>query len=213
MKIGILGSGTVAKLLATGFINSGHEVKLGTRDTSKLEEWEKSVGSKGSAGSFEDAAKYGELIVLATLWSGTENAIKLAGLENFIGKVVIDVTNPLDFSSGVPPKFAVTYGNSAGEQIQNWLMDSKVVKAFNTVSASIMINPKLEEGNPDLLIAGNDADAKKLVTEIAQSFGWQNVIDMGEINHSFWLEAFAMLWIEFGFKYNHWTHAFKLLYK
>lgn len=212
MKVGILGSGTVAKQIAIGFLSSGYDVKLGTRDSQKLNEWLKSVPS-ATAGSFLEAASFGDIIVIATLWGGTENALKLAGLDNFKNKIVIDITNPLDFSSGVPPKFIATYGNSAGEQIQNWLKDSKVVKAFNTVSASIMINPKLEEGNPDLLIAGNDLAAKKLVTEIAQSFGWQNVIDMGEIKQSFWLETFAMLWIEFGFKYNHWTHAFKLLYK
>jgi hypothetical protein len=212
MKVGILGSGTVAKQIAIGFLNSEHVVKLGTRDPQKLNEWLESVPS-ATVGSFSEAASFGDIVVIATLWGGTENALKLAGLDNFKNKIVIDITNPLDFCSGVPPKFAVTYGNSAGEQIQNWLKESKVVKAFNTVSASIMINPKLEEGNPDLLIAGNDLAAKKLVTEIAQSFGWQNVIDMGEIKQSFWLETFAMLWIEFGFKYNHWTHAFKLLYK
>ncbi len=212
MNVGILGSGTVAKQIAVGFINSGHLVKLGTRDFEKLNEWLKSNPS-ATVGSFADAASFGDIVVIATLWSGTENALKLAGLDNFKSKIVIDITNPLDFSNGVPPKFSVTYGNSAGEQIQNWLKDSKVVKAFNTVSASIMINPKLEEGNPYLLIAGNDLAAKKEVTEIAQSFGWQNVIDMGDIKQSFWLETFSMLWIEFGFKYNHWTHAFKLLYK
>jgi predicted dinucleotide-binding enzyme len=212
MKVGILGSGTVAKQIASGFINAGHQVKLGTRDAEKLKEWQKSIPGV-TVGSFSDAASFGEVVAIATLWSGTENALRLAGIENIKSKIVIDITNPLDFSSGVPPKFSVTYGNSAGEQIQNWLKDSKVVKAFNTVSASIMINPKLEEGNPDLLIAGNDLDAKKVVTEIAKSFGWQNVIDMGDIKQAFWLETFAMLWIEFGFKYNHWTHAFKLLYK
>lgn len=213
MKVGILGSGTVAKQIGTGFINSGNLVKLGTRDTNKLNDWLQSAGSYGSVGSFKEAASFGDIIVIATLWGGTENAINLAGIENFRNKIIIDITNPLDFSAGVPPKFTASYGNSAGEQIQKWLPESKVVKAFNSVSASIMINPKLEEGNPDLLIAGNDDEAKKKVIDIAQSFGWQNVIDMGDIKHSFWLESFAMLWIEFGFKYNHWTHAFKLLYK
>jgi len=213
MKVGILGSGAVAKLLATGFLNLGYEVKLGTRDSNKLIEWTNSIGAKGEVGTFEEAASFGEIIVLAINWSGVENAINLANKKNFYGKIVIDVTNPLDFSKGVPPKFVATYGNSAGEQIQNMLNDSKVVKAFNTVSASIMINPKLEDGDPDLLIAGNDESAKKSVTEIAKSFGWKNVIDIGDIKQSYWLETFAMLWIEYGFKYNRWTHAFKLLYK
>lgn len=213
MKIGILGSGPVAKTLGLGFIRSGHQVKLGTRDINKLNEWLSEAGPNASVGSFSEASSFGEIIVLATLFSGTENAIKISGLENFTNKVVVDTTNPLDFSSGVPPKFTVIPGNSAGEQIQRWLPDSKVVKAFNSVSASIMINPKLQEGNPDLLIAGDDLNAKKEVITLAGELGWQNIIDIGDIKHSFWLEAFAMLWIEFGFKYNHWTHAFKLLYK
>jgi predicted dinucleotide-binding enzyme len=213
MKVGILGSGTVGKQIGLGFLNSDNKVKLGTRDNNKLNDWLQSAGPNASVGSFKEAASFGDIIVIATLWGGTENAIKLAGIDNFKNKIVIDITNPLDFSNGVPPKFTATYDNSAGEQIQRWLPESMVVKAFNSVSAAIMINPKLEEGNPDLLIAGNNQGAKKKVIEIAQSFGWQNVIDMGDIKHSFWLEAFAMLWIEFGFKYNHWTHAFKLLYK
>lgn len=213
MKIGILGSGTVAQQIAFGLIKIGHQVKLGTRDTNKLSEWLKSAGANSSVGSFKDASEFGEIIILATLWSGTENAITLAGKENFKNKIVIDITNPLDFSKGFPPKFDASPGNSAGERIQKWLPDSKVVKSFNTISAHIMINPKLEEGTPDLLIAGNDDDSKKIVIDIAKNLGWKNVIDMGDISKSFLLEANAMLWIEFGFKYNHWTHAFKLLYK
>jgi predicted dinucleotide-binding enzyme len=213
MNIGILGSGTVAQQMGIGLIKSSHKVKLGTRTQSKLDNWLKNVGSHASVGSFSDAAEYGEIILIATSWEGTENAINLAGKNKFKNKIVIDITNPLDFSNGVPPKFVGKLGNSAGEKIQSWLPDAKVVKAFNTVSSYIMINPILEEGDPDLLIAGNDLDAKKEVTEIAKGFGWKNIIDIGNISESFFLEAFAMLWIHFGFKYNHWTHAFKLLYK
>ncbi len=213
MKVGIIGSGNVGQQLGAGFLRTGHEVKIGTRDATKLNEWLKSGGDKASVGSFKDAAKFGDVIVIATFWAGTESAVNMAGKENFKNKIVIDVTNPLDFSQGVPPKFAVTNGNSGGEIIQKWLQDSKVVKAFNTISAFIMINPKLEEGNPDLVIAGNNEDAKKSVTEIAKAFGWQNVIDLGDISQSYLLEAFAMLWIIYGFKNNHWTHAFKLLMK
>ncbi len=213
MKVGILGSGTVGQQLGLGFLRTGYEVKIGTRDTGKLNDWLKSAGIKASVGSFEDAARFGDIIVIATFWAGTENAVNLAGKDNFKNKIVIDVTNPLDFSQGTPPKFTVTHGNSAGELIQRWLPNSKVVKAFNTISAYIMINPKLEEGYPDLVIAGNDENAKKNVTDIAKAFGWQNVIDIGDISQSYLLEAFAMMWIIYGFKHNHWTHAFKLLMK
>lgn len=213
MKIGILGSGNVGQQLAQGFLRTGHEVKIGTMDASKLNDWLKSAGSHASVGSFTEAASFGEIILVATSWSGTESAIQLAGKENFKNKIVIDVTNPLDFSNGVPPKFVASVGNSGGEIVQRFLPDSKVVKAFNTISAFIMVNPILEEGNPDLIIAGNDESAKKLVSEIAKSFGWETIIDIGDISQSFLLESFAMLWIIYGFKNNHWTHAFKLLLK
>ena len=165
MKVGILGSGIVGQQLGLGFIRLGHEVKIGTRGTEKLKDWLKEAGSKGSAGSFEEAAKFGEMNVLATFWAGTENAIKLAGKNNFSGKILIDVTNPLDFSQGAPPKFAATPGNSAGEQVQRWLPDARVVKAFNTVNAYVMVNPKREEGDPDFFYAGNNEDAKNKIVE------------------------------------------------
>lgn len=213
MKIGIMGSGVVGQQLGLGFIRLGHEVKIGTRDTAKLNEWKKDAGEKGTAGTFSEAAKFGELITLATLWTGTEGAITLAGKENFSGKIVIDVTNPLDFSKGAPPKLKSAPGESGGETIQKLLPGAKVVKAFNTISAYIMCNPKREEGVPDLFIAGNDESAKMKVASFAEGWGWNSVVDMGDISKSYLLETFALFWIEYGFKYNNWTHAFKLLKK
>lgn len=213
MKIGILGSGVVGQQLGNGFIKLGHSVVIGTRDTAKLDEWKKSAGNKGAAASFAEAAKAGELIVLATKWEGTEAALKAAGAGHFQDKIVMDVTNPLDFSQGVPPRFTAAPGDSGGERVQKWLPRSKVVKAFNTISAFIMCSPRRQEGVPDLFIAGNDTAAKKTVGDFALKWGWASVVDMGDISQSFWLETFAMLWIHFGFKNNHWTHAFKLLRK
>ena len=156
-KIGILGSGTVAQTLGTGLLAVGHKVKLGTRDTSKLEAWLKDVTNvNASVGSFADAASFGEVVILATLGVATASAIELAGKRNFTGKIVIDTTNPLDFSKGVPPTFAAELGNSLGEQIQRWIPDSKVVKAFNSIGAHIMVNPKREEGTPDLVALSYD---------------------------------------------------------
>ncbi|HLC56171.1 MAG TPA: NAD(P)-binding domain-containing protein [Candidatus Nanoarchaeia archaeon] len=209
MKIGILGSGTVGQQLGIGFIRLGYDVKMGTRDKSKLDEWIKN--NNGSIGSFEEAAKFGEVIVLATAGSGTENAINLAKKENFENKIVVDVTNPLDHST-MPPGLTSSFGNSEGERIQRLLPKSKVVKAFNTISAYIMCNPKREEGDPDLFICGND-EGKEFVTKIAKEWGWKNVYDLGDLSNAYWLETFAMLWIVYGFKNNHWTHAFKLLKK
>jgi 8-hydroxy-5-deazaflavin:NADPH oxidoreductase len=213
MNIGIIGSGIVGKQLGIGFTRIGNEVMIGTRDESKLNDWKKEAGEKASVASNQDAAKFGEINVLATEWSGTENAISLAGKENFSGKILIDVTNPLDFSQGSPPKIAVPFDNPGGQQVQKWLPDAKVVKAFNIINAYTMINPKLEEGNPDLFIAGNDIKAKEEVTKIAKQLGWVSIIDLGDISEAIWLETLTMLWVHYGFKFNNWTHAFKLLKK
>ena len=161
MKIGIIGSGTVGQQLGIGFTRIGNEVKIGTRDKSKLTDWLKNAGPKASEGSNEEAVKFGEIIILATAWSGTENAINISGKENFSGKILIDVTNPLDFSGGMPPKIAVPFNDSGAQHIQRWLPDAKVVKAFNTVNAYTMINPEYEEGIPDFLLQGTIKKLKK----------------------------------------------------
>jgi 8-hydroxy-5-deazaflavin:NADPH oxidoreductase len=213
MKIGIIGSGIVGQQLGLGLTRIGNEVIIGTRDGSKLNDWKKEAGGKASVGSNQDAAKFGEAIVLATAWSGTENAISITGKENFSGKILIDVTNPLDFSQGSPPKIAVSFDNSGAQHIQKWLPDAKVVKAFNIINAHTMINPKYEEGDPDLFIAGNDGKAKEEVASIAKQLGWINIIDLGDLSEAIWLETLTMLWVHYGFKFNNWTHAFKLLKK
>jgi 8-hydroxy-5-deazaflavin:NADPH oxidoreductase len=164
-----------------------------------------------SAGSFADAAGFGELLVLATKWDGTENAIKLAGPRNAAGKVVIDVTNPLDFASGAP-QLAVGYTDSGGERVQRWLPQAKVVKAFNIVGNSAMVNPKFPGGPPDMFIAGNDDGAKRTVADICKAFGWP-AADLGGIESARYLEPLAMVWIVYGFRTNTWNHAFKLLRK
>ncbi len=213
MKIGIIGSGTVGQTLGTGLSQRGHTVMLGTRepDQERIQDWVRKIGKSARAGSFEETAKFGEIVFNATQWGGTENALRLAGPKNLAGKVVIDVTNPLDFSKGTPV-LAVGFSDSAGERVQRWLPESKVVKAFNVVGAATMINPKHEEGMPDMFIAGNDADAKAKVTRILEDFGWP-VIDLGGIEKARLLEPLAMIWIDFYFKTQTSTHAFKLLRK
>ena len=212
MKVGILGSGAVGQALGKGFADLGHEVKIGTRDPGqdKIKAWVGKAGPKTSAGSYAEAAAFGELLVLATPWAGTENAIKLSKSTNFIGKVVIDVTNPLDFSSGPPPKLALGHTDSAGEQIQRWISEARVVKAFNIVGNADMVNPKFPGGPPDMFICGNDAGAKTKLTEILTAFGWAT-IDLGGIEASRYIEPLAMVWITYGFRTNQWTQAFKLL--
>ncbi len=213
MRIGILGSGVVGQTLGKGFLRLGRDVKVGTRDPAKLKAWAEEGGPQASVGSFAEAAEFGELVVLATHWSGTENAVLLAGAAHLAGKVLIDVTNPLDFSQGPPPRLAVSYPDSAGAKVQGWAPQAKVVKAFNIVAANYMIDARLQEGAIDLFIAGEDPAAKAEVAALAKAWHWNSVNDMGGIAQSYLLEALAMLWIHFGFRHNHWTHAFKLLRK
>ncbi len=214
MKIGIIGSGDVGRTLASGFLSFGHEVMLGSRDImqEKVQQWQSSNGKNALLGNFTEAAIFGEVVVLASPWVGTKNAVDLAGSSNFIGKTVIDVTNPLDFSGGVPPKLDVGMTDSAGEMIQSWLPEAYVVKAFNIVGSSNMVNPQFNEGKPDMFICGNELTAKETVTKFLDDFGWQT-IDLGNIEMSRLLEPLALVWIVYGFKTNTWSHAFKLLRK
>jgi 8-hydroxy-5-deazaflavin:NADPH oxidoreductase len=214
MKVGIIGSGPVGQSLGKGFADLGHEVKLGTRDAGKekVRTWLSKAGPRVSAGSFSEAAVFGELIVLATSWSGTESALQLADKKNLAGKVVVDATNPLTSTPGGPPGLALGHTNSGGEQVQRWLADAHVVKAFNIIGNPFMVNPQFPGGPPDMFICGNDAGAKQKVTDILTAFGWPT-IDLGGIESSRYLEPLAMVWITYGFRTNTWSHAFKLLRK
>lgn len=212
MKIGILGSGEVGQKLAEGFAATGHTVKVGSRSPEKIAQWAAQNAGKVSAGSFSDAASFGEIVVLATFWEGTPAAIKMAGAGNFAGKVLVDVTNPLDFSKGVPPRLAVGRDDSGGETVQRLLPDARVVKAFNIVGNPHMFKPDFPGGPPTMFICGNDEGAKKAVAEMLDSFGWESV-DIGGIEGARLLEPLAMLWIMHYFKTGSGNHAFKLLRK
>ena len=133
-------------------------------------------GINASTGTFADAAKFGDVIVLALLWAGAENALKLAGAENFAGKVVIDAINPLVFEPGNGPALAIGHTDSAGEQVQRWLPSAHVVKAFNIVGNEHMFKPDFPGGPPDMFICGNDAAAKQTVTGILKDFGGRRSI-------------------------------------
>ncbi|MBL8251923.1 MAG: NAD(P)-binding domain-containing protein [Candidatus Competibacter sp.] len=214
MKIGILGTGNVGQALGSGFAALGHDVKMGSRDPhqEKVKDWVKQAGPKASAGTFAEAAAFSELAVLCTLWGGAENAIRLAGPDNLAGKIVIDTINPLDFSGGIPPKLAIGHTDSAGEHVQRWLPDAKVVKAFNIVGSAHMFKPDFPDGPPDMFICGDDNRAKGAVTDLLKTFGW-SVVDIGGIDCARYLEPMAMVWIRHFFRVNSVNHAFKLLRK
>lgn len=213
MKIGILGSGIVGRVLASAFLSEGHTVMLGTRNISKDEvtKWQ-NENTGGLLGSFQETAQFGEIIVLAVSGLAVEDAIKLAGHEHFFEKTVIDATNPI---AAVPPdngvlKFFTTLEDSLMERIQQILPDARLVKAFNSVGNAFMYKPKFPGGTPTMFICGNDDEAKKTVTEILTSFGWETE-DMGKAEAARAIEPMCILWCIPGFIRNQWTHAFKLL--
>lgn len=209
MKIGILGSGEVGRALALAFKSEGHEVMIATRDPKSPKAAE--LAELGVVvGDFSDAAKFAELAVLCTLWTGTESAIKLIGPDSLAQKIVIDVTNPLDTSSGMPPSLLIGHNDSAGEQVQRWLPKAKVVKAFNTVGNTYMYKPNFADGTPTMFYCGNDTGAKEVVKTILLSFGWQ-ACDIGDITGSRELEPMCILWVKIGMQSNNWNNAFKLL--
>jgi predicted dinucleotide-binding enzyme len=215
MKVGILGSGEVGRALGKGFAARGHDVKLGSRNTKSKEllAWLKDTKGKASTGSPKEAVAHGEVIVLAVLGSAVDDAIDLAGRENFDGKVVIDTTNPLDFSKGMPPGLFLGTTDSLGERIQRRLPKAKIVKCFNIVGNASMVDPNLPGGPPDMLIAGDDPAAKKKVTGILKEFGWPGSIDVGGIDGSRWLEASVPLWVRVCSAVGDWNVAWKALHK
>lgn len=213
MRVGVLGSGEVGRRLAEAFYGRGHEVMIGSRDPSKpeLRDWLSGDGTGIEAGSFEQAAAHGELIVLAVLGSAAEQAIADAGPDNFRGKVVIDAMNPLDFSGGFPPKLSISGEDSLGERVQRALPDARVVKAFNTIGNPYFVDPSFSAGQPTMLIAGDDQEAKDTVRNVLTDFGWSDTVDIGGIEGSRELEAICIVWIKIGGARGAWDHGFRLL--
>jgi hypothetical protein len=211
MKVGILGSGDVAKSLAAGFIAHGHDTMLGTRDRAKLEEWmTQHPGS--SAGSFAEAATFGEVVVLAVKGSAAADALRAAGSNHLEGKTVIDTTNPIADASptnGVL-KFFTTLEDSLMERLQRGFPAARLVKAFNSVGNGRMVNPRFTGGKPTMFICGNDDSAKTTVAGILDQFGWETA-DMGAVEAARAIEPLCILWCIPGFLRQEWDHAFKLL--
>jgi 8-hydroxy-5-deazaflavin:NADPH oxidoreductase len=209
MKIGILGSGVVGRTLAAAFAARGHAVVVGGRDKAALlarTEPPPRGGQSFSAwraehpevdvGTFADAAAHGEILVNATAGNASLSALKLAGEMNLDGKVLMDLSNPLDFSRGFPPTLSVSNTDSLGEQIQRAFPKVKVVKTLNTVTAALMVEPGQLAGDHAIFVCGNDPEAKKnVILVLAQWFGWKQVIDLGDITSARATEMYLPLWL------------------
>jgi 8-hydroxy-5-deazaflavin:NADPH oxidoreductase len=211
MKVGILGSGDVAKALADGLVKYGHQVVLGTGHPAKLAEW---LGQRRSmrTGSFAEAAAFGELLILAIKGPAARDALQAADPANLAGKCVIDATNPI---ADAPPvngvvKFFTTLDESLMEQLQREFSGARFVKAFNSVGSGLMVNPRFKGGKPTMFICGNDESAKSAVRGILDQFGWETA-DMGKAEAARAIEPLCMLWLIPGFLQDQWSHAFKLL--
>jgi predicted dinucleotide-binding enzyme len=211
-RIAVLGSGQVGQVLANGFLKHGYEVMRGSREPAKLNDWKSGAGAKASVGTFADAAKWGELMVLAVKGTAAESAVQLAGAANLAGKTVIDATNPIAESapSNGVIHFFTTLEDSLMERLQKKVPAAKFVKAFSCVGNAYMVNPKLPGGPPTMFICGNDAGAKSEVKAILEQFG-HDVEDLGAVEAARAIEPLCILWCIPGFVRNHWTHALKLL--
>lgn len=207
MKIGIIGSGVVGQTLGAKLAERGHDVMLGTRNPkatsekkgygTSLEEWLRATGNKAQLGTFAEAAAHGEVVINASKGDAAIPALELAGRNNLSGKILIDVTNPLDFSKGMPPTFTVCNTDSLGEQVQRTFPDAKVVKTLNTVNCNVMVDPaRVANGDHHLFVSGNDAAAKQQVIGwLKEWFGWKEVIDLGDITSARGVEMVLALWI------------------
>jgi 8-hydroxy-5-deazaflavin:NADPH oxidoreductase len=211
MKVGVLGSGDVAKVLAGGFLKHGHDVMIGTRAPAKLADWA-TQNPMGGVGSFADVAKFADLVVLAVKGTAAADALGAASAANLAGKPVIDATNPI---ADTPPtngvlRFFTNLDESLMERLQREFQSARFVKAFNSVGNTCMVNPQFKGGKPTMFICGNDDAAKKTVTGILDQFGWETA-DMGKAEAARAIEPLCMLWCIPGLLRNEWIHAFKLL--
>ena len=211
-RIGVLGSGNVGTALANGFLKYGHEVVRGSREPAKLGDWLKQAGPKARSGTFAEAARDAEIVVLAVKGEAAESVLDLAGADALQGKVVIDTTNPIAASPPVNGvlRYFTTLEESLMERLQRRVPGARFVKAFSIVGNALMVDPKLPGGPPTMFICGNDAAAKRDVSAILERFGWIPE-DMGGVEAARAIEPLCILWCIPGFQGRGWTHALKLI--
>ena len=197
MRIGILGTGVVGQTIGAALVHRGHEVRLGSRTAknAKAGDWVAANGERASQGTFADAATFGAMVFNCTSGTASLEALHAAGIGNLAGKIIVDVANPLDFSNGVPPTLSICNTDSLAERIQAEFPASKVVKTLNTMSSRVMTDPAAVPGEHDVFVSGNDPEAKAHVRELLQSFGWRNIIDLGDITTARGVEMMLPVWL------------------
>ncbi len=199
MRIAVLGTGMVGRTIGSKLVELGHEVKMGSREAKneKAADWAKKAGGKASHGTFADAAAFGEVVFNCTNGHAAIEALRAAGAKNLDGKLLLDVSNPLDFSKGMPPTLFTGNDDSLGERIQREFPGAHVVKTLNTINCGVMVNPgKIAGGDHAVFVSGNDATAKGRATEILKGwFGWKQVVDLGDITTARGTESYLALWI------------------
>jgi predicted dinucleotide-binding enzyme len=196
MKIGILGTGMVGETLGAKFVQLDHEVKMGSRSANNESavKWVNAAGRNASQGTFEDAATFGEIVFVCLKGAVFLDVAKTLKPGALAGKVLVDVSNPLDFSRGMPPSLSICNTNSLGEEVQKSLPSARVVKTLNIVNCDVMVDPA-KGGHPSMLLCGNDADAKAKVTALLKDMGWRDIIDLGDITKSRGTEMLLPLWL------------------
>jgi predicted dinucleotide-binding enzyme len=210
-RIGVLGSGEVGDALSTGFLRHGYEVMRGSRDPEKLKDWKKKAGARAATGTFEETARYGDLVVLAIKGGAAEQVVRsCAGA--LAGKTVIDTTNPI---ANEPPvdgvlRFTTGPNESLMQKLQALAPEARFVKAFSCVGSALMVDPELGGAKPTMFLCGNDAGAKRETQEILEKFGWEWE-DFGTAEAARAIEPLAVLWCIPGFLRNDWSHAFKMV--
>ncbi len=212
MKIGIIGSGDVARSLGEGLAQAGHDVMIGTRDTSKkeLKAWGKKNSKNKKLGSTTEAASFGEVAILSIAWHAAEDVLAQIRPE-LAGKIIIDVTNPLIFKDDESPELTVGHNMSGGEIVQNSLPDSHIVKTLNYINHKNIFRPKYKMGRPTMFLCGNNLSAKSHTSDLLIDLGWEDIVDIGDIEKSRLLEPLCLLWIEYGASRDTWDHAISVL--
>jgi len=214
-KIGVLGTGMVGNAIGSKLIQLGYDVKMGSRtpNNEKASEWVRKNGSKASQGTFEDAAKFGDMIFLCVKGEAALDVLRMAKEENLNGKTIVDVTNPVDFSKGMPPSLFVCNTDSLGERLQRAFPNVNFVKTLDVVNCEVQVDPKKSGDDPTMFMCGNNTKAKAEVKEILKQFGWKDIIDLGDISAARGSEMMTPIWLRIWSALQNSHFAFKIVRK